>query len=499
MSLSNTKAAQIAYHKEVLSRLYDRINNVHKRPLHEGTIAVAKAFFNQGKRVFQSQWGRSGGKTESIIYIAWVYALLNSGVQIYIVTPQRKQGKDIYWASGRMQSFGPPEYVEQFKESELRVIFKNGSVITIDGCENYEALRGIKPNLVIYDEFQHHSRQFDVEVMQPNLIAKQASLLVFGTPPKRDCYYVEFRDRILDEIKAGDTTRGYLELPSWVNPSLDKAELDKTRVRLFKQGDEKVWYREYEAKLIFGGEDAVFPQWDPKKHVRLHAVIAKALQKDAHKLRWFTICDPGTTSVFAVLFAAYNPNTCQLFLLDEIYESDRKLTDSMSIWQRILAKEKELYPTAPPRIWRRYYDEAAAWFAREIRANFRDSLIPTNKQKNQKEDQISLIKAMMAQDECLVVSDRLTKLPWEIVNYVTDENGDLPDDHDHLVDAFSYLVAATNFRFVERDVREGRIVLPDHLQAVYSRSEQSIDPDEWADMAVNASLEAIPEESFYDT
>lgn len=489
--METTSKEQLLYHNEVMRAMYHRINNVHKRPLHAGQISISKALFVQKARVIQAQFGRSAGKTEALLFIAWTYALLNSGSSIYIITPHRKQGKDIYWASGRMQTYGPQEYVEQHKDSELRVIFKNGSVITIDGCENYEALRGIKPTLVLYDEFQHHSREFHVEVMQPNLVGANVSLVVMGTPPKRDCFYVEFREQLLSEIAEGDTTRAYFELPSWCNPSLNKEELEKTKVRLFKSGDEKVWYREYEGKLIFGGEDAVFPQWDPKKHIRKHELIMKLLERDMHKLRWFTICDPGTTTVFAVLFAAYNPNTSQIFILDEIYESDRKQTDVMTMWGRIVHKEKELYPHAPDRTWRRVYDEAAAWFAREVSSNFGENMQSTEKGRFKKEQNVSIVKSLMAEDNCLFVSDRLTKLPWEIDNFVTDEDGDFPDNHDHLLDCLFYLMAASNFRFVEQVREDGMVAIFDRDGIpVRNRNVQhdNIEKVDWTETIIDSSL-----------
>lgn len=496
-SFSLQESVTLVRHKEFMLKLYDRINNFHKRPLHQGQIKISKALFNQHKRVIQAQFGRSCGKTEAILFITWVYANLNDNSQILIVTPQRKQGKDIYWASGRITNYGPQEYVTQHKESELRVMFDNGSIITIDGCENYEALRGIKPNLVCYDEFQHHSKEFDVEVMQPNLVAKAASLIVMGTPPKRDCYYCEFRERLMEEIEDGDNTRLYLELPSSCNPALDKAELEKTKARLFKQGDQNVWYREYEGKLIFGGEDAVFPTWDRRVHIRPHSLIMKAIEKDRHKMRWYTIFDPGTTTVFAILFAAYNPYTSQMFILDEIYESDRKFTDTFTMWHRAMEKEKELFSDAQPRTWIRVYDEAAAWFAREVQSNYRETLTPTDKKHNKKEDVISILKGMLAEDSAFIVSDRLAKLPWEIENFVTDDKGRLPDDHDHLLDCVCYLLVHSGFKFVEKADPQ-RLIITDATVGRFHKFTHNQPLEGWADTVTETSLEGDFDDYFYD-
>ena len=430
--------AQKTYHEQVMRAVYAKMAE-RGEFLHSGQVQLARSIFTEKKRVVQSQWGRSSGKTYCACFIAWVFALLNPNSQILIICPQRKQAKDIYWASNRLQKFGPEQYVQTFKESELRIIFKNGSVIALDGCENYEAQRGVKPHLVIYDEFQHHSKEFHLEVMQPNLTAKKANLVVLGTPPRADCYYVKFRKELLEEIQSGDTSRAYFEFPSDINPSLDKHELDKTRDRLIKSGDEKIWLREYQAKLIWGGEGAVFSPWDRKKHMKSHDVLESVVRRDERNLHWYTLLDPGNMSCFAVLFAAYNPYTSQIFYLDEIYETNPRNTDAKTIWEKILAKEQNLYPYHPVKTFRRIYDQAGSWFPINVKKMFPDSyMTPCEKTRiahyNSREADTSLVKQVMATDNAFNVSYRCANFMWEIENYVVDEKGEFPRHNDHLID-----------------------------------------------------------------
>lgn len=466
-----------------MEAVYDRINNYHKKPLHQGQIKIARDYFNRGMRIIMSQWGRSGGKTETALFLACVAALLNDKFIIYIITPERKQGKEIYWASKRLQDYPPPQFVDVAKDSEVRLVFKNGSFIAVDGCENYNAHRGLKPNLVIYDEFQQHSKEFHLEVMAPNLLAKSSALAIFGTPPKsRASFFVEFREGLLKQIKAGDATRSYYEFKSEVNPSLDKGELAKVRKELIESGNEVIWYREYEGKMAFGGEDVVFPKWNPNTHVRRHHVVMSYLDNDKHKLKWYTICDPGTSTCFAVLFVAYNPYTQQVFLLDEIYEKDRNKTDSRQIWERIIKKEEEFYPGSPPRTFIRVYDEAAAWFGREIAANYRVGLIPSQKQKTTEETDISRIKMLMNHAGALTVSDRCYWLRWEIESHVTDDDGKYPTKNNHLVDCFKYLMQTTGWKTIEK--ADVNLV----ATKVTPTKPESIDPEDWADNVVEKSL-----------
>lgn len=498
-TLTPEQSARLKDHAEKMTGIY-KCMAARGEHLHKGQVRVAKDLFQEGKKVIQSQWGRSCGKTLTSCYVAWVFALLNPESIVYIITPERKQGKDIYWLSGRIQNFGPKEYLvsEKINVTDLTIQFKNGSIIKIDGCENYEAHRGVKPHLVIYDEFQHHSKEFHLEVMQPNLTAKKASLVVFGTPPKRDCYYVTFRKQLLEEIKDGDTSRSYYEFPSHLNPSLDKVELEKIRVRLIKSGEEKIWLREYMAQLIFGGEGAVFSPWSREKHLRAHKVLMAALEKDMGKLRWFTVFDPGNMTCFAVLFAAYNAYTSQLYILDEIYETNSRNTDAVSMFKRSVAKEKELYPNRPPRTFHRIYDEAALWFYVNLAKYYRNdpefhmNPCQKNKMKGQssKEADCSLIKQVMGSDNTFYVSDRCEKFVWETENYVVDENGNYPKDHDHLIpDCTTYLLKGANYKFVEEVPEDETLRSQSVISAFGNKKMQKLsDHSEWSDNIVEDSL-----------
>ncbi len=475
--------AVAAKHQAIMADFYERIDTVHKKPLHPGQIQVAKDYFVYGKRIIMSQWGRSAGKTEAALFITNVAAALTPLFLVYIITPELKQGRQIYWTSGRLQNYAPEKYIAEVNKSEMGITFTNGAKIVVAGQENYDGLRGIKPNLVIYDEFQNHRKEFHLEVMQPNLIAKSSALVIFGTPPKnRSAYYVEFLEQLKKDIAAGDIDRSFYEFPSKLNPTIAESELARTRRQLIESGNEVIWYREYEGKLVFGGEDVVFPKWNPPVHVRTHRVVSSYIENN-NKLKWFTVCDPGTSSCFAVLFACYNQNTQQIFILDEIYEKDRKRTDTRNIWERIRKKEQELAPLLGEREWKRVYDSAAAWFAREIAANFHVGIIPCEKMKSEEETDISRLKMLMAQPGALTVSDRCYWFRWEIESFVTDEYGKYPDKNNHLIDCFKYLVQFCGWKLVEgaEDVEYPGFTIP-------TNKPTKIVPEEWADSVVENSL-----------
>jgi hypothetical protein len=360
--------------------------------------------------------------------------MLNPGKEIYIICPELKQAKKIYWMPKRLQNYGPQEFVAEHRESELRTVFTNGSYIILDGCENFEAMRGIKPHLVFYDEFQHHSQYFDEEVMQPNLSSGKVSLLAFGTPPKVDCHYVTFRQNLLDNIARGNSKYLYMELHSAKNPTLDPHWLAEKKADLIRRDKYNIWLREYEGKMVFDTESAIFPFFDEKKHVYEHNYLMKLIHRDRHKLRWHDLYDPGTSTVFAGLFVAHNPYTGQVFFLDEIYAQERKECTTNAVYRKSIDIRKDLYDYEDE--WTGYYDEAALWFANEVSEQFGRNLMPTHKQKVHATNEEarageSILNTIMMAEGQFFVSDRCVKFLWEILQYMFDSKGRYPTKNDH--------------------------------------------------------------------
>lgn len=436
-----------------LKQAADRIKRFHQHLkdtnqwLHKGQIELARLVFHHGYIDVMEQCGRNFGKSHVLRYCAIRYALQNERTAVYIGAPQRQHAYEIHWTNpeSNLLTMIPAEFLcdgdDATNKSELRVNLKNGSYIKLFGVENISALRGIKPHFLGCDEFQDWSEDAWVG-MAPNLIAKKATVIKIGTPPDKTNFYIKHRAYIMGRINEGSKRHHYREIPTSTNPLIDPIWLDEIRKELYAKGQEAVWKREYLAQFVPGGAGAVFPNWD-RKFIKPHDELMAFVKNDSHKLRWFTIADPGSTSTFAVLFACYNQFTSRLYLLGEIYERDPKQTRTIQIYDRIKQIEETLAPSAK---WTRIYDQAAKWFANEVQYHYRINLSPTNKQQDSKERNISLIKDIMFHEH-MYVSERCKNFVEEIEGYVLKDNGDLPDEDDHLMDCLNYLVSACNFRF----------------------------------------------------
>lgn len=257
---------------------------------HPSQQLVLEAIFKNDCKLAFVQCGRKWGKTETIVYALWRWALLNPGQSCYYICPQFKHAKEIVWKSRdqkgklRIQEFGPNDFIESIDNTELRITFKNGSFIKVDGSDNYDAWTGISPHFVVLDEFRSFRPEF-YDVMDPNRASFDAPMVIIGTPPpliwvEKDVphQYVEVANDCRLEMLAGGNSF-FIKRPSWDNPDPKiHAFLARTKKRLYRLNKMDVWWREYGAELVQAGESKVFPKFiaDPTiegSHVFNHSAL----------------------------------------------------------------------------------------------------------------------------------------------------------------------------------------------------------------------------------
>lgn len=413
---------------------------------HPGQIRVGKCLIQKETSEVFICAGRNFGKSELMAYLLWRWALVNPGSENYYFSPFMKQSREILWSSRRVQTFGPSKYLNGTpNETEMRIKFKNGSFIKLDGSDNVEAYRGVKPKgLTVFDEFKDFRPEF-YDAYEPNRAAHDSPLVIIGTPPDRECQFTE----LMNEFQTNKSKR-FFHAPTSENPYISRQWLENKRKELIARGDEHVWEREYEAKFVKGGKSRIFPMLT-NAFVKHHNTIIQEIYKDRSKLQWYCICDPGTITCFAVLFAAINPYTKQIYLLDEIYETDQTKTTVKLIGTQMLAMMRSLYPKQDD--WSITYDEAEAWFASEMLDNFDLAMMPTRKALNDKESGLALIKDALIAGK-IQISDRCVKLFWEMDSYYKDKNGRIPKLNDHLIDTTRYLLSAANYSLNSEDEPE---------------------------------------------
>ena len=451
---------------------------------HKGQVPVARALFREFKRYVFLQCGRKFGKTEFAIYCMYVWAILFPNSQVYYIADTMKHAGEILWKNGRLPDFFKTpkrlrgesqeefaarkklgqmlhnKYVESANNSEMRVHFKNGSFIKVDGAENYANADGIEPDFMVYDEFKSHNFRYH-EAAEPNLRVKKAPLLIVGTPPEELGTYYEKIARTFDKL----TYASFFKRPSYLNDKMYPAgrqdpDFIEECEKYIARGDEDVMQRELFAEIVVSGSKAIFPvlkvpEYDHEHekyightvHVRPHQELQDMVSRHPKDYEYQSVFDPGSASCFANLIGVMNKHSKVVMLMDEIYETDQRETSTGIIWPRSQEKCEAVQMYMP--YWDYTYDNAATWFATEVLDRYGEALTPcskdiASKSVDKKQAKLGMIKDMLLEGK-LLISDRCVKMIWEMTQYRKDENGKIPKENDHLIDCLRYMLSALHY------------------------------------------------------
>jgi len=425
-----------------------------------------------------------------LAYLLYRYALSNPNSACYFIAPFQKQAKELVWANNRLQNFFLPlinpetgrtfdgkhsreeayqiykELTEKYingkpNDSEMRIKFNNGSFLKLDGADNHQAYRGINPHLIVYDEFKDHHPKFHTG-MDPNLATFNAPLIIVGTPCEGDEDNQKNFNSMADYARTAEN-QAYFNMPSWVNPHIDKDWLKRKKAELFAKGEEDKWFREYGAKRVQAGQRNIFPMINKDEHIISELDCRERVLKYYKDWEFFLCFDPASASIFAVQLTVIHKETKQVIVLDEIYETKKAKMSTKQIFPRaldLLRKWNILFDDC-----RMIYDNAALWFANEVSNEYEYGLEPCRKDfKKKKEDRINLIKDMLLLKGCLLFCEKAPNTFNEFAEYRVDDKGrivknqDTGSEDDHEIDCLRYILSNNYYDTVP-------VVAPDQTEA----------------------------------
>lgn len=424
---------------------------------------VLRKIFREGvKRIFIRK-GRKGGGTHTILYPSIRVAGTLPGRACYIIGPQQALQQEIVWDNRRLHNMVPKSWKARERNKDTRLIIphrEGNSFIKIHGADNWKRMVGIEGDVFIFDELADHDPRAYKNCF-PNIQSRDAIWIVVGAPPlegvKKSFYY-----SLEKEIRQD---------PDWFFihwPTRENAEnlpgglegLEKLRESYYRAGKWDEWEARYEARYIFGGANTVLSNFIPRDEegtqVRDYDSVLSEVSRDARHLKWFQVFDPGFATCFAVLFCCYNPFQGVVYILDEIYETDRKQLSVNEIWPRVIEKQRRILPAEADRLWRRVYDSAAPGFPQEVRSRWgndrefdpKSAFIPTYKEKGDEDKYFRLINSALYLNR-VILTDKTPNLQDEMQDYSTKENGDYPDSRNHGLDCFRYFMKHSRFSLVE--------------------------------------------------
>lgn len=416
---------------------------------HRGQETILYALNVKGCKFIFIQCGRKWGKTEIELRIAVENCVLpvNEGLTTLYVAYEDDQAKKIVWNESRAQKFAHPSWIKDVWESEMIIEFKNGRLLQIDGSNNYKKHEGIRPSMLLCDEFKRFKAEF-WDAMEPNLSVYNAPVIFAGSPPEAPCQYVdmaEFVKRIEKETGEGFFT----QQPSWMNdktPGLIEW-LSNRKKFYIDRGQVRVWDREYGAIYSEGGSRRLLPEFRKDRVQRSEEFLKAHVVKTASEWDWICSADPATGDPFAVVFMAIHRTTKRVAIVDVIYEEDRAAKTVQAMWAQIQSRIRRWYPRIDE--WYFTFDDQNAWWSLEFNSQIpegrdKPNWMPAGKQTRGKDVGLGILNQIINRD-LLWVNEHCQKLFWEYENYQTDENGKVTKGKDHTIDASRYALYANHY------------------------------------------------------
>lgn len=177
--------------------------------------------------------GRRFGKTHLAIRELCYHARIPDQ-EIWYIAPTYKQAKLITWRKLK-NKLVDLKWAKKINESELTILLKNGSVISLKGADNEDSLRGVGLDYMILDEFADIDSSAWFEVLRPTLADKQGKAMFIGTPKgianwSYDLYQMEQRQPNIWKSFSYTTIEGGNVKPEEIEAA--KNDLDE---RTFRQ------------------------------------------------------------------------------------------------------------------------------------------------------------------------------------------------------------------------------------------------------------------------
>lgn len=197
-------------------------------------------------------WARRGGKD----FTAFGYAvkrMVEKPMNVVIVWPTKKQGYDNFWTAIENDGFATLAHIPQQliahqtnSPTDMRVILKNGSTLTLLGATDPDALRGANAKLYIFSEFVDIDSTV-LEVIRP-VIAVNGGQIIIQSTPKIDgisggTFKILF-DRAIKLMGEGDTKQ-YASLVTAHEYLSDEILEELRQEAIAKYGNDFFWRQEY--------------------------------------------------------------------------------------------------------------------------------------------------------------------------------------------------------------------------------------------------------------
>lgn len=192
--------------------------------------------------------GRRFGKTHLAIRQLCYYARIPNR-EVWYISPSYKMSKQIVWRKLK-NKLNDQKWVKKINETELTILLKNGSVISLKGADNPDSLRGSGLDYIIMDEFADIDSGAWYEVIRPALADKQGHAMFIGTPKGVANWSYELYQNVLDyqeqwsrfqftTVDGGNVTQSEIES---AKRDLDERQFRQEFLATFETYSGRIYY-----------------------------------------------------------------------------------------------------------------------------------------------------------------------------------------------------------------------------------------------------------------
>lgn len=241
--------------------------------LREYQLPILDAVENKGYRRVVAILPRRAGKDMACWYLA-IRACIRRPIVCFYIFPTYAQGKKILWDSlmndgTRILDLIPDEVVDSKNSQEMKIRFKNGSLIQIVGSDNVDSLVGTNPKLCIFSEYAlQDPRAF--QFIRPILTANDGTAVFISTPRGKNHLWE------LYNIALNNDNWFAMKLTVEDTMHIPLEEIEKERAEglmsedliqqeyytSFEMGVEGSYYGKYLDRMRLNGQIGIVP-WEP--------------------------------------------------------------------------------------------------------------------------------------------------------------------------------------------------------------------------------------------
>ncbi len=155
-------------------------------------LPILDAIENKGYKRVLAIMPRRAGKDLTAFNLC-IRACVRKPCVIYYIFPTYAQAKKVIWDSvtnsgDRILDYIPESLVESKNAQEMKIRFKNGSLLQLVGSDNYDSLMGTNPQGVVFSEYALQDPRA-YQYIRPILAANDGWALFITTPRGKNHAY----------------------------------------------------------------------------------------------------------------------------------------------------------------------------------------------------------------------------------------------------------------------------------------------------------------------